>query len=103
MQASLAKEIETKARENLSFSGLDQKAYSLLMKMKMQLDCHNENNSRLPKDLCILYKRFTIQCNEKVIPDLKRDSSMNRQMLSLTEQVTSANAKLTVLMQRLQS
>lgn len=103
VNTTLWKEIDTKARDNLSFMGLDTKAYSLLMKMKMQLDCHNQEGTRLPKDLCILYKRFIIQANEKVIPELQRDHNFQKQALSLSEQVVSANAKLLKLMQRLQS
>ena len=65
---ALLKEIEDRARANMGFSGHDAKAYNLLTTMKLQLDCHSANGSRPPKDLCILYKRFIYQANERVIP-----------------------------------
>lgn len=68
--ASLLNEIETLARNNLSFSGREDSAYSILMKMKIQLDCHYKEATRLPKELSVLYKRFCIQASEKVIPEL---------------------------------
>ena len=57
----LEKEIELKAREKLSFTGThDSQAYSLSMKMIMQINCHLEQGTRPPRDLCILLQRFII-------------------------------------------
>jgi hypothetical protein len=68
---TLIREIEEKARANLGFGGNDEKCFELLKTMILQLDCHNQNGTRAPKDLCILYKRFILLCDEKAVPLLK--------------------------------
>jgi hypothetical protein len=84
-QAPLLKEIEEKARANLGFSGHDEKCFDMLKTMKLQLDCHNQNGTRAPKDLCILYKRFIILCDELAIPMLKSDPSRHKHVTLLTQ------------------
>jgi hypothetical protein len=50
----------------------DDVTFALLMKMKVQLDCHCQNGTRQPKDLCVLYKKFMLYAQEIVIPRLQK-------------------------------
>ena len=84
-QAPLLKEIEEKARANLGFSGNHEKCFDMLKNMKLHLDCPNQNGTRAPKDLCILYKRFIILCDELAIPMLKSDPSRHKHVTLLTQ------------------
>ena len=84
-QAPLLKEIEEKARANLGFSGNHEKCFDMLKNMKLHLDCPNQNGTRAPKDLCILYKRFIILCDELAIPMLKSDPSRHKHVTLLLQ------------------
>ena len=64
-------QIDKEARKKqFPLAGHEDCGYSLLMKMKVQIDCHYKNGNRLPYELAWLYKRFINVANEQCIPEM---------------------------------
>ena len=103
MQSSgsyLLNEIEVTARgkQLLPIGGTLETYFSLLGKFKCTLDMHNQNNTRPPKDLCVLYRRFIIACNESVIPEMHKiqfqQKNIPRQITFLQTNVRDSEQKV---------
>ena len=64
-------QIDKEARKRqFPLGGQDDCGYNLLMKMKVQIDCHYKTGTRLPQELAMLYKRFINVANEQCIPEM---------------------------------
>lgn len=69
-------------------------AWKMLLTMRIQIDMHNKNGTRPPKDLAILYKRMMITADEVVIPSMKEQGASKEKILQLQGHVTIAGVKL---------